>query len=356
MISFESWRPAPEARAREFRSYESVILDRFEAQAHGALAGSAATGALQAAAGLTARALSSAAPRGDMGLLTPSVLGDIGYDLVRHGQSIWRFAVEDAGPVLLRASYSAGAAVAGGPDPRSWRYTLTLTGPATTRTVYAGAESVLHIRINTDPSAPWRGRSPLEVARLTGRLSASLEDALGKESEVLVSRIVSFPDGVSEAMLTDLRSKINDGRLPGRIAFPPTTARGFGAGVTNAPQSDWPVRRSGPEYQSNDAAVYQAVTAAVLAACGIPPALADPGAAGPGQRESWRAFLVGTVQPLAALIEAEATRVLERPVSLRHHRLAAADVASRARAVHVLVESGVPVDEARELVGWRLDS
>ena len=61
---------------------------------------------------------------------------------------------------------------------------------------------------------------------------------------------------------------------------------------------------------------------------------------------------MSTVQPLAALLEAEVSRVLERPVVLRHHRLAAADVASRARAVHVLVESGVDVGDARELVGW----
>ena len=139
---------------------------------------------------------------------------------------------------------------------------------------------------------------------------------------------------------------------PGRLALPTTTAKGFGSGATNAPQADWVPRRFGPEYQPGDASLYQAVTAAVLSACGVPPALAEPSAAGPGQRESWRAFLVGTVQPLAALLEAEVSRVLERPVVLRHHRLAAADVASRARAVHVLVESGVDVAAARELVGW----
>lgn len=38
--------------------------------------------------------------------------------------------------------------------------------------------------------------------------------------------------------------------------------------------------------------------------------------------------------------------------ALRHHRLAAADVAARARGVHVLREAGVELDEAKMLVGW----
>lgn len=350
MISFESWRPAPERR-----SYTGDVLAYFHAEATGRTAQAATTGALQTAAGLLARAFSAAMPTGDLGLLTPFVLADIGFDLMRRGESVWLFQVDADGPALLRAGRTAGAAVQGTADPRTWRYVLTLPGPGSTRTVNVGAESVLHLRINTEPSTPWRGRSPIELARLTGRLSASLEDALGKEAEVLVARVVPVPDGTGQDMADDMRSKVADPNLPGRLAFPTTTARGFGAGVSNAPQADWPMRRFGPEYGTNDAAVYQAVTAAVLAACGIPPALADPKAAGPGQRESWRSFLVGCVQPLAALIEQEASRVLERPVKLRHHRLAAADVASRARAVNVLTDSGVPVDEARELVGWRLD-
>ena len=312
----------------------------------------AATGALQTASGIMARAFAAAQPDGDLGLLTPHVLADIGYDLTRHGESIHLLRVDDGGPVLLWAGRTDGAAVQGTADPRTWTYTLTLPGPGSMSTITAPAASVVHVRLNTTHNVPWRGRAPLEVARLTGRLSALLEDALGKETSVMVGRIVAMPDGAGEDLVRDLRSKVQDPNLPGRLAFPTTTATGFGAGATNAPQSDWNPRRFGPEYQPADPAMYQAVTAAVLSCCGIPPALADSSAAGPGQRESWRSFLVGTVQPIAALLEAEASRVLERPVVLRHHRLAAADVASRARAVHVLVESGVKVDEARELVGW----
>ena len=91
----------------------------------------------------------------------------------------------------------------------------------------------------------------------------------------------------------------------------------------------------------------------VLACCGVPPALA-PGAAaaGPAMREAQRAFLTATVQPLGALLEAEVSRVLERPVRIRFHKLAAADVAARARGVHVLTQAGVDRDRALALVGW----
>ena len=53
----------------------------------------AALGAVQVAAGLVARALTVAIPSGDMGLLRPSVLYDIGFDLIRRGQSLFGFSV-----------------------------------------------------------------------------------------------------------------------------------------------------------------------------------------------------------------------------------------------------------------------
>lgn len=61
---------------------------------------------------------------------------------------------------------------------------------------------------------------------------------------------------------------------------------------------------------------------------------------------------MATVVPLARILEVEATRVLERPVVLQHHELAAADVAGRARAVGTLVENGVDRERALTLVGW----
>ena len=59
-----------------------------------------------------------------------------------------------------------------------------------------------------------------------------------------------------------------------------------------------------------------------------------------------------TVLPLGRLLEAEVSRVLERPVHLTHNQLASADVASKARAFKALVENEIERDRALELVGW----
>ena len=72
------------------------------------------------------------------------------------------------------------------------------------------------------------------------------------------------------------------------------------------------------------------------AICGVPwPLMPGSGAAGPAIREANRELLTGTVQPLGNLIIEEAARVLETPVTMTHHKLAAADsAAAGARRAH----------------------
>ena len=86
--------------------------------------------------------------------------------------------------------------------------------------------------------------------------------------------------------------------------------------------------------------------------CGVPAALVNPASAGPAAREAWRRLTVGTLEPYARLIEAELSRVLERPVVVKLRRLAGVDAAGRARALHVLTEAGFAPEAAQELLGW----
>ena len=112
---------------------------------------------------------------------------------------------------------------------------------------------------------------------------------------------------------------------------------------------------SGLGFEAPTAAVelYNLLLQEVGAAAGIPWALMPgSGAAGPGLREANRQFLSTTVEPLGLLISAELERVLETPVTIRHDKLAAADVVSRARALKGLVDAGIPLEEAKGLVGW----
>ena len=89
------------------------------------------------------------------------------------------------------------------------------------------------------------------------------------------------------------------------------------------------------------------------AVCGLPaPMVPGAAAAGPAWREAFRQFVALTVQPLGRILEAEVSRVLERPVRLTHHALASADIAARARAFKSLIENNIDEAKALALVGW----
>ena len=326
------------------------LIARALSGAGGGTVRDAALGGLQIAAGRVARALAVATVEGDGGLLTPALLADVGYDLVRQGEALHLLTVDlDGRMAFLRASTTVPV-VSGSADPRSWRYSLNVAGPSVDRTVAAVAAEVCHVRVNASPWQPWRGRSGLRVAASTGRLSAALVEALADESKLPIKRLMVQPQGAGIDTNT-LRAGLQDKSY--QFAFPTTTAAGYGGGRSQAPLQDWRPIPLGPDWSKGGMDLHSLVLQEVIAVCGVPAALA-PGAnaAGPTLREAQREFLTTTIQPYGDLIAAEASRVLERPVRIRHHKLAAADVAARARAVHVLTDAGVNRDWALTLVGW----
>ena len=74
-------------------------------------------------------------------------------------------------------------------------------------------------------------------------------------------------------------------------------------------------------------------------------------AAGPALREAASLFQTGTVRPLARLLQGEVSRVLERDVSIAFDTSTPAEIAQRARAVHILTQSGMQADEAKRIAG-----
>ena len=92
----------------------------------------------------------------------------------------------------------------------------------------------------------------------------------------------------------------------------------------------------------------------ILGAYGIPPIFFSAGAQSAALREAQRHAVLWTLAPIAKLASAEFSRKLnESDFSLDLVTpLAAADSAGRARAVGVLVGTGMALDDALALVGW----
>ena len=339
------WRRQPEVRGYT----ETQLLDQFTR----AIAGNVrhgALGGLQCAAGAVARAFAAAEVDGDAdGLLDPTTLYQMGFDLVREGQSLWLLDVGTGRLRLSRASTGTdvyqGAAAAD-----SWTYQITMSGPSITTTVRASADQVIHIRQNSDPTCPWRGRSGLAVAQSSGGLAATLVRGLTAEGEVPSLRIIPQPFGQSQPAADSIRAAVSTGL---RLALPETTASGGGAGRSSAPLTDWKSYTIQPEYLAAGVQLHALALQKTAGVCGLPaPMVPGSAAAGPAHREAFRQFVAATVIPFGRILEAEVSRVLERPVRLMHHQLASADVAARARAFKALVENDIDRDRALALVGW----
>ena len=342
----------PDGPRVERRNYSAIQIAALEAWATSGVAG-ATLGAVEVAAGMYARAFASADvdPAGPRtAALTPALLADVARRLVAQGESVHLVEVDGGRVELVPAS---SWSVTGGPRPSTWRYQVTLGGPSVTSTGWYPREAVLHCVYATLPARPWQGVGPLGLAGETGRLGRLLERALADEVGGPVGHLVALPvdageDGADDP-LAPLKRQIAE--LRGRVGLVETTAGGYGEGRVAAPGEDWRPRRIGADPPATLPALRDAVESTVLSCCGIPPDLARPGGR---SRESFRQWVAASVGPLARLVEHELSRALDVAVSLTFTRLAAADVAGRARAYRSLVgPTGEPMADAdaRRLVG-----
>ncbi len=118
-----------------------------------------------------------------------------------------------------------------------------------------------------------------------------------------------------------------------------------------APAGDWVAKRIGADPPEGLVTAAWRASTEVYAACGVPPSLFLERAEGTAQSESFRRMLHATVQPLAAIAEAELSDKLDTNVTLNYDRLFAADLAGRARAFQSMVGGGMDVSKAAALAG-----
>ena len=135
----------------------------------------------------------------------------------------------------------------------------------------------------------------------------------------------------------------------GKALLLETSAAGWGEGASAAPRQDWKQSRLGPMPPESMATIRKDAFEAVLAACGTPPSLFVD-SDGTSQREALRRWHLGTVLPLARLVEHELTAKLETDMRLRFD-LYNVDLAGRAQAFQKLVAGGVAVNEALAMSG-----
>ena len=343
------WPFTSRVEKREAGGYTDGVVAAILARAHGVAADPAATAAVEAAAGTVARAFASAdvtpvaaATRA----VTPAVLAEIGRSLIVRGESVFLIEVRGGS---ARLSSVAAWDVTGAADPDSWRYRLDLAGPSGNVTVSRPAAAVIHCRYSTDPARPWQGVGPLERARLSGRLSAELEAALGDEAAGTRGHLLPIPTDGADATVDKLREDIRT--LSGRTALIETVSAGWGEGRAAAPPRDYDPKRIGANPPASLATLRSDAASAVLSACGLPVELAAPGD-GTAAREAWRRFLHGTVQPLAACVAEELAAKLDAPgLVLGFDKLFASDLSGRARAFQSMVNGGMAVDQAAGLAG-----
>ena len=323
-------------------NYSSVVQDAILALAEGKAAASpVTTAAVEACASLWARAFAQATVS-PSGLVSASMLYDLGRDLALSGEYVALLEVGPHGPVFVRpASHS----VRGGHREGSWTYDMWLGGPTASTRVQVPRDRVIHVRINSDSATPWAGRSPIAAARSTGRLLAELEGALADEGTVPVGRVVSSPEGPNKTGV--LQKSLN--ALRGKLVLAETVAGGYGDKGA-APMTDWKPQRLGPDYTAAEISLRDTVERSVCAAYGIHPSLLGAASDGTAMRESWRRAQRATFEPCARLAEEQLARVFETEVSLDFSRLRAGDTAGQSRAFRALAGREATIDQERALV------
>ena len=210
---------------------------------------------------------------------------------------------------------------------------------------YVPAASVLHFRYAADASTPWRGNGPVEVAALSGRLSAETLRALAEESSGPVGRLLGIPVDGADATVEGLKADIKN--AAGRVALLETGDWGNAGGDAKV---DLKTERFGAEPSASLVELVKVASQEIYSACGLNSGLWSAGDAA-STREAWRLCLFGVLSPLGKLVETELQDKLEDTVTLSWQELRASDLSGRARAFQSMVGGGMEVERAAGLAG-----
>ena len=321
--------------------YGAALAVAFETLAGGSVTDAAQTAAAEFAIGLMGRAFAVADVTGVN--IGPQTLEAIGRNMGLRGNAVFDVRADPASGLTLIPAASWD--IAGSADPATWTYALHLPGPSNDSSVIRNGADVIHCRINALPESAWAGRSPLLAAGFSAKLIANVELRAGEEANSQVGRLLSTPP-LNDASKTGLRADLK--ALKGKVAIVENGGGNFGRQAQGGPSRDWQTSRFGADFPEGNVKLRRDAAADVVSSFGIPGGL-FLNTEGAAVRESWRQFGV-TCDAWGEIVGAELTDKLERPVSLSFRRLASIDVAARARALGILVQDGMALNDALDRV------
>ena len=323
------------------RDATEAAISALAARAAGRDARPETLAALEIAASYVGRAFASAVVSGSEAarLLTREALAMIGRSLVLRGELVM---LPEGGGLTPASTFD----ILGGPN--DWAYRCDFAGPSRSVSRFLPAQSVLHFRINADPSRPWKGQAAHTLATATAATAANAEATAASEAKIAISRLIPVASTLTPGQRDDTTTTLADElKRGGYFALSLIGARP-GAGERMSRVSVEPVQ---PDPSEGHLTLRREAALELIEAAGVPSALADPRAEANGQREAFRRFVHGTIEPMARMVEAEMTAKAGLSCDLNFASLFAADLAGRGRALKQLVESGVALADALDTVG-----
>ena len=355
----------PEAR-QSGGGYSDAIVAAIEAQASAKVADVSSTAAIEAAAGALSRAFAAAevdGPSWAQEAVNPVWLAQVGRSLIREGASISVIVMGADGMVeLVPAAFwnfeNVNPGAQEGERESTWEARVTTYGPSSSWTRLVQRDGLVFVRWGTSPGTRYRGQGPTSWAHLTARLQGEAERSLADEAAGPLAQLIAVPqdggagtgdedDDEDTDPLALMKADIAKAR--GKAMLVETTAAGWAEGKGAAPSKDWKAERLGPAPPEALVQLSKMAFARMLAACGCSPALFDD-SDGTSKREALRQWHLGTVMPLARILEHELSMRLEAKIRFRFDAYPL-DLAGRAQAFQKLVAGGVGVNEALVTAG-----
>ena len=315
----------------EDRTYTSLVTADIEAAARGHTIPSV----FQLAANVISSAFAVArvtVQGADLYELNSVQLANIGRELVLSGESLYTEYGGELRDVKDYEILSNGA------------YRVHVVG--TKKPLVRNANKVLHIRFWMDKNT-LRGVSLSSTIPIIRDTLLRMENAFYAEAGTPTGYLLPVPADGDEETLAGLRKVLSD--LDGRLALVRSTRSGWDTGREHAPRREFEPQRLGMNFSTDNREMYKELNQYVLAMFGVPVDIVYGGQDG-GQRESWRRFLHGTVNPLGLRI-VDAYSDIGIPAHISFEDLFASDITGRARAFGSLVQGGMDIEQAAMVTG-----